>query len=71
LDASGDISGCHLLQESLSDRIAKFSLFSLRAVLQLDLQSVVSLSPQRTTSVFILYSLIYDNTKPVSFTPQK
>jgi len=33
LEASGDILGGHLLQESLSDHIVKFSLFSLRAVL--------------------------------------
>jgi len=45
-DTSGYISGCHLLQESLSDRIAKYSLFSQRAVLQLDLQCVASLTPQ-------------------------
>jgi len=45
LDASGDISGCHLQQESLSDRIAKYSLFSVRAVLQLDLQSFESIEP--------------------------
>jgi len=32
LDASRDILGRHLLHESLSDLIAKFSLFSLRAV---------------------------------------
>jgi len=71
LDASRDISGCHLPQESLSDRIAKFSLFSLRAVLQLDLQCVVSFSPQRTTSIFTFYSPIYYDNKPVSFPPQK
>ena len=58
---------CH---RNLSDRIAKFSLFSLRAVLQLDLQRVVSLSPQRIASVFTLYSPIYYNNKPVTFTPQ-
>jgi len=33
LEASGDISGRHLLQESLSDHIVKFSLFSQREVL--------------------------------------
>ena len=54
----GDISGRHLPQETLSDRIDKFSLFSLRAALQFDLQCVVLSSPQRTTSVFTLYSPI-------------
>ena len=56
---------------NLSDRIAKFSFFSLRAVLRLNLQCVASLSPQRNTSFIPLYFPIYYDNKPASFTPEK
>jgi hypothetical protein len=50
LGGGGDILGHHLLQESLSEYIAKISLW-LKSLYKLNFQIIFNLSPQHTQSV--------------------
>ena len=60
LDAScwvgGDILGRHVPQESLSDRIAKFPLFFLRAALTTQFTARCFITPTQYISYFIVFS---------------